>query len=64
VLLFLSANHNNVELNLPVGVDRCTAVTPLAADFDVLVKLELWLGHVISSLLAFCEVLRLRRKSL
>jgi hypothetical protein len=42
VLLFLSADHNNVELDhLPVGVDRCTAVTPLAADFDVLVKLKL-----------------------
>jgi hypothetical protein len=41
------------------------AVTPLAADFDVLVKLELWVGRLISSLLpntAFCEVLRFRRK--
>jgi hypothetical protein len=51
VLLFLSADNDNVGLNLPGGVDRCSAVTPLAVDFDVLVKLELWLGHLISSLL-------------
>jgi hypothetical protein len=44
VLLFLSANHNNVELDLPVGVDRYPVVTPRAADLDVLVKLELWMG--------------------
>ena len=37
--------------SLPVGVDRSSAVTPLAADLDVLVKLEPWLGHLISSLL-------------
>jgi len=36
VLLFLSADRNNVELNLAVGVDRCSAVTPLAAYLDVL----------------------------
>jgi hypothetical protein len=41
VLLSLSADDDNVGLNLPVGVDRCSAVTPLAADFDVLVKLKL-----------------------
>ena len=58
MLLFLSANHNNVELNLPVGVDRCTAVTPLTADFDVLVELKLWLGHLISSLLPNTGFLR------
>jgi hypothetical protein len=58
VLLFLSADHNNVGLNLPVGVDRCSAVTPLAADLDVLVKLELWVGHLISSLLPNTGFLR------
>jgi hypothetical protein len=50
VLLFLSADHYNVGLYLPVGVDRCSAVPPLAANLDVFVKLELWLGHLISSL--------------
>jgi hypothetical protein len=50
VLLFLSADNDNVGLNLPVGVDRCSAVTPLAAHFDVLIKLELQVGHLISSL--------------
>jgi hypothetical protein len=50
VLLIPSADQDNVGLDLPVGVDRCSAVTPLAADLDVLVKLELWLGHLISSL--------------
>jgi hypothetical protein len=58
VLLFLSADHNNVGLNLPVGVDRCSAVTPLAADLDVLVKLEFWLAHLISSLLPNTGYLR------
>jgi hypothetical protein len=51
VLLFLTADHNNVGLNLPVGVDRCSPVTPPAADLDVLVKLELWDGA--SDFLAF-----------
>jgi hypothetical protein len=46
VFLFLSADDDNVGLDLPVGVDRCSAVTPLAADLDVLVKLELWLGGI------------------
>ena len=41
VLLFLSADHDNVGLDLPVGVDRCSCL-----------------------ILAFCEVLRLRRKPL
>jgi hypothetical protein len=58
VLLFLSADHNNVRLDLPVGVDDCSAVTPLAADLDVLVKLELWVGHLISSLLPNTGFLR------
>ena len=49
---------NNVGLDLPVGVDRCSAVTPLAADLDVLVKLELWVGHLISSLLPNTGFLR------
>jgi hypothetical protein len=65
VLLFLSADHNNVGLNLPVGVDRCSAVTPLAADLDVLVKLEFWLAHLISSLLpntGYLRSPRFRRK--
>jgi hypothetical protein len=31
MVLFLFADHNNVRLDLPVGVDRCSAVTPLAA---------------------------------
>ncbi len=31
--------RDNVGLDLPVGVDRCSAVTPLATDLDVLVKL-------------------------
>ena len=42
MILLMGANHNNVGLDLPVGLDRCSAVTPLAADFVVLVKLELW----------------------
>ena len=50
VLLFLSADHDSVGLDLPIGIDCCSAVTPFAADLDVLVKLELWLGHLISSL--------------
>ena len=50
MLLFLSAEHNNVGLNFPVGVGRCSAVTPLAADLVELVKLELWVGRLISSL--------------
>jgi hypothetical protein len=58
VLLFLSADNDNVGLNLSVGVDRCSAVTPLAVDLDVLVKLELWLGHLISSLLPNTGFLR------
>lgn len=58
MLLFLSSDHNNVRLDLPVGVDRCTAVTPLTVDFDVLVKLKLWLGHLISSLLPNTGFLR------
>jgi hypothetical protein len=58
VLLFLSADNDNVGLDLPVGVDRCSAVTPLAADLDVLVKLKLWVGHLISSLLPNTGFLR------
>ena len=59
MLLFLSAaDDDNVGLDLPVGVDRCSAVTPLAADLDVLVKLELWVGHLISSLLPNTGFLR------
>jgi hypothetical protein len=50
VLVFLYAHHNNVGLDLPVGVDRRSAVTPIAVDFDVLVKLKLWMRHLISSL--------------
>jgi len=50
MLLFVSTDHDNVGLDLPVRTDRCSAVTPFAADLDVLVKLELWLGHLISSL--------------
>ncbi len=49
MLLFLCPDHHNVGLDLPVGVARCSAVTPLAADLDVLVKLVLWVGHLISS---------------
>ena len=67
MFLFLCADHNNVGFDLPVGVDRCSAVTPLTADLDVLVKLKLWTGHLIPRfglILAFCEVLRLRRKLL
>jgi hypothetical protein len=37
-------DHNNVGLDLPVEVDRCSTITPFAADFNVLVKLELWMG--------------------
>ena len=58
VLFFLSADHDNVGLDLPVGVVRCARVTPLAADFDVLIKLKLWLGHLISSLLPNTGFLR------
>ena len=58
MLLFLCPDHHNVGLDLPVGVDRCSAVTPLAVDFDVLVKLELWVGHLNSSLLPNTGFLR------
>jgi hypothetical protein len=51
VLLFLSADHNSVGLNFPVGVGRCSAVTPLAADLDVLVTLELGWGFDFFALL-------------
>jgi hypothetical protein len=51
VLLFLSADHNSVGLNFPVGVGRCSAVTPLAADADVLVTLELGWGFDFLALL-------------
>lgn len=51
MLLFLSSDNDNVGLNVPVGVAHCPAVTPLAVDFDGLIKLELWVGHLISSLL-------------
>jgi hypothetical protein len=50
VLFFLSVDKDNMGPDLPVGIDCSSAVTPLAADLDVLVKLELWLGHLISSL--------------
>jgi hypothetical protein len=46
VLLFLSTDHNNVGSDLPVGVARCSAVTPLAVDLDVLVKLETLAGGI------------------
>jgi hypothetical protein len=58
VLLFLSADNDHVGLDLPVGKDSCSAVTPLAGDLDVLVKLEFWLGHLISSLLPNTGFLR------
>jgi hypothetical protein len=63
VLLFLPADNDNLGLDLPVGVGRCSAVTSPATDLDVFVKLELWLGHLISSLApntGFCEALRRR----
>ena len=50
MLLFLSADDDDVGLDLPVGVDRYPAVTPFAADLNVFVKLELWVGNLISSL--------------
>ena len=58
MLLFLFADHNNERLDPPVGVDRCSTVTPLAADLDVLVKLKFWLGHLISSFLPNTGFLR------
>jgi hypothetical protein len=58
VLLFLSADHNNVGADLSVGVNRCSTITPLAADLEVLVKLDLWMGHLISSLLPNTGFLR------
>jgi hypothetical protein len=58
VLFFLSADHHNVRLDLAVRVYGCSAVTPLAADLDVLVKLEFWVGHLISSLLPNTGFLR------
>ena len=58
VLLFLPDDNDNLGLELPVGVDRCSAVTPPAADVDVFVKLELWVGHLISSLLPNTGFLR------
>ena len=48
VLLFLSLDKDNTGPDLPVGIDYSSAVTPFAADLDVLVKLELWLGHLTS----------------
>lgn len=58
MLLFLSSDNDNVGLNVPVGVAHCPAVTPLAVDFDGLIKLELWVGHLISSLLTNTGLLR------
>jgi hypothetical protein len=50
VLLFLSVDKDNMGPDLPVAIDCSSAVTLFAADLAVLVKLELWLGHLISSL--------------
>jgi hypothetical protein len=50
VLLFSSADSDHMGLDLVVAEDSSPAVTPLSVDFAMLIELELWLGHLISSL--------------
>ena len=50
VLLFSSADNDHMGLDLVVAEDGSPAVTPLSVDFAMFIELELWLGHLISSL--------------
>ncbi len=50
VLLFSSADYDHMGLDFVVAAGGSTAVAPLSVDFAMLIEMELWLGHLISSL--------------